>query len=66
VHQRILEIFCDERRKWTLSSGRRTSEGGDAVYPRMVCTGCGIIGADARPDWKEQPLRGSLDRVQWR
>jgi hypothetical protein len=22
--------------------------------PRMVCTGCGMIGADARPNWKEQ------------
>src|SRR5262249_2389126 len=25
--------------------------------PRMVCTQCGIIGADARPNWKEQPPR---------
>jgi hypothetical protein len=23
--------------------------------PRMVCTHCGIIGADARPNWKDQP-----------
>jgi hypothetical protein len=23
--------------------------------PRMVCTRCGIIGADARPNWREQP-----------
>jgi hypothetical protein len=23
--------------------------------PRMVCTRCGIIGADARPNWQEQP-----------
>ncbi len=22
--------------------------------PRMVCTQCGSIGADARPNWKEQ------------
>ena len=22
--------------------------------PRMVCTKCGTIGADARPNWKEQ------------
>jgi hypothetical protein len=21
---------------------------------RMVCTGCGITGADARPNWREQ------------
>jgi hypothetical protein len=26
----------------------------------MVCTGCGILGADARPDWKEQPPRETL------
>jgi hypothetical protein len=29
--------------------------------PRMVCTGCGIVGADARPNWKEvcrSPRRG--------
>ncbi|MBV9533065.1 MAG: hypothetical protein JO283_18860 [Bradyrhizobium sp.] len=28
--------------------------------PRMVCTGCGIIGADARPTWSERPVRPSL------
>jgi hypothetical protein len=28
--------------------------------PRMVCTSCGIVGADARPNWKEQPPRESL------
>jgi hypothetical protein len=34
--------------------------------PRMVCTGCGIIGADARPNWKEQPPRERLTAVQLR
>jgi hypothetical protein len=33
--------------------------------PRMVCTGCGIVGADARPNWKEQPQRESLTGIQW-
>ena len=28
--------------------------------PRMVCTSCGIIGADARPNWREQTERPSL------
>jgi hypothetical protein len=28
--------------------------------------GCGIIGADARPNWKEQPPRETLTGVQWR
>jgi hypothetical protein len=36
-----------------------------AFGPRMVCTRCGIVGADARPNWKEQP-RESLTGVQWR
>jgi hypothetical protein len=34
--------------------------------PRMACTHCGIIGADARPNWHEQPPRESLTGVQWR
>jgi hypothetical protein len=34
--------------------------------PRMVCTRCGIVGADARPNWREQPARESLTGVQWR
>jgi hypothetical protein len=33
---------------------------------RMVCTRCGIIGADARPNWNERPERESLTGVQWR
>jgi len=28
--------------------------------------GAGIIGADARPNWREQPARESLSGVQWR
>jgi hypothetical protein len=32
----------------------------------MVCTRCGIIGADARPNWKEQPPRETLTGMQWR
>jgi hypothetical protein len=34
--------------------------------PRMVRTSCRIVGADARPNWKERPERESLTRVQWR
>jgi hypothetical protein len=34
--------------------------------PRMVCMRCWIIGADARPNWKEQPPRETLTGVQWR
>jgi hypothetical protein len=37
-----------------------------AFGPRMVCSRCGIIGADARPNWREQPVRESLIGAQWR
>jgi hypothetical protein len=37
-----------------------------AFGPRMVCTSCGIVGADARPNWKEEPPRESLTGVRWR
>jgi hypothetical protein len=37
-----------------------------AFGPRMVCTRCGIIGADARPNWQEQAQRPSLTEAQWR
>jgi hypothetical protein len=33
--------------------------------PRMACTCCGIIGADARPNWHEQAERPSLTGAQW-
>jgi hypothetical protein len=33
--------------------------------PRMVCTGCGIVGADARPNWTERQARPSLTGAQW-
>jgi len=36
-----------------------------AFGPRMVCTRCGIIGADVRPNWREQPERPSLTGAQW-
>jgi hypothetical protein len=31
-----------------------------AFNQRMVCTRCGIIGAEARPNWSERPGRESL------
>jgi hypothetical protein len=32
--------------------------------PRMVCTKCGTIGADARPNWREpDPFRQPLRRL---
>jgi hypothetical protein len=37
-----------------------------AFGPRMVCTFCGIVGADARPNWRERTQRETLTGVQWR
>jgi hypothetical protein len=34
--------------------------------PRMICTRCGIVGADGRPNWKKQPPRETPTGVQWR
>ncbi len=34
--------------------------------PRMVCTGCGIVGADVRPNWQEREGRESLTGARWR
>jgi hypothetical protein len=34
--------------------------------PRMVCTKCGTIGADVRPNWRERPALESLTGKQWR
>jgi hypothetical protein len=44
---------------------------GDAVPvpefgPRMVCTSCGIVGADLLPNWRERAGRDSLTGAQWR
>ena len=36
-----------------------------AFGPHMVCTGCGIIGADVRPNWSERAPRKSITGMQW-
>ena len=33
-----------------------------AFGPRMVCTACGAIGADARPNWSERQADGAVRR----
>jgi hypothetical protein len=33
---------------------------------KMICAKCGLVGADARPNWKEQPRHPSLTGKQWR
>jgi hypothetical protein len=37
-----------------------------AFGPHMVCTSCGIIGADARPNWAERPVRTSITGEHWK
>jgi hypothetical protein len=32
---------------------------------RVVCTKCGMIGADVRPNWSERPRPESLTGTQW-
>jgi hypothetical protein len=36
-----------------------------AFGPRMVCTSCGMVGADVRPNWQERGGRESLTGKQW-
>ena len=33
--------------------------------PKMVCTRCGMVGADVRPNWREQPERPSVTGARW-
>ncbi len=34
--------------------------------PRMVCSACGIVGADVRPNWAERSACESLTGGHWR
>ena len=34
--------------------------------PRMVCSCCGIVGAEVRPNWAERSQRETLTGMQWR
>jgi hypothetical protein len=31
-----------------------------SLEPRMVCSRCGLIGADVRPNWSDQPGRETM------
>jgi hypothetical protein len=35
------------------------------LCPKAVCTKCGMIGADVRPDWTEGPQSESLTDAHW-
>jgi hypothetical protein len=54
-------------RRYPVQRARRRGRrrGGLPTFgPRIVCTGCGIVGADARPNRREQPARESLTGAQ--
>jgi hypothetical protein len=65
---RSLDVSCRNCRHRAVPSADRWPD--DVAVPtfgpRMACTGCGIVGADTRPNWTEQPQRESLTGVQWR
>jgi hypothetical protein len=65
---RSLAVYCWQcHHQAVMSADRWPDELAVPTFgPRMVCTRCGIVGADARPNWKEQPPRETLTGVQWR
>ena len=65
---RSLDVSCwNCQHRTVLSADRRPDDVPAPTFgPRMVCTGCGIVDADARPNWQEQPPQESLTGVQWR
>ena len=54
---RSLWVVCDICHHDAVLNVDRFGDGCEvqAFGPRMVCTGCGIIGAFARPNWQERP-----------
>jgi hypothetical protein len=65
---RSLDVSClNCQHRALLSADRWTDDVAVPTFgPRMVCTGCGLVGADARRNWKEKPPRETLTGVQWR
>ena len=58
---RSLDVTCLNCRHEAILSAERWPDDipVPAFGPRMVCTGCGIIGADARPNWREHRAQGA-------
>jgi hypothetical protein len=65
---RSLDVSCWNCQHQAILSADRWPDGipVPTFGPPMVCTRCGIVGADARPNWKEQPPRETLTGIQWR
>jgi hypothetical protein len=41
-------------------------DAGAVVQPRMVCTGCGIVGTDMRPNWIDRAKRETMVGSGWK
>ena len=65
---RSFAVYCRQfHRQAVLSADRWPDDVAVPTFgPRMLCTRCGIVGANARPNWKERPPRETLTGVQWR
>ena len=63
---RSLAVQCHQCRHEVIMSVDHLP--GDVTVPsfgrKMVCTKCGTIGADVRPNWREKPARENLTGVQ--
>ena len=58
---RSLAVTCELCHHEAVLPAERWGDGllVQAFRPRMVCTRCGIIGADARPNWREMRAAGN-------
>ena len=61
---RRLLVYCNGLHCWHSATVDADFLPGDVVLkslePRMVCTQCGLIGADVRPNWSEQAERETM------
>ena len=58
---RSLDVMCSAcRHEVVLNVDARPDDMPVTAFgPRMVCTRCGNIGADARPNWREHRAHGT-------
>jgi hypothetical protein len=61
LEEELARLFSAVLRRRPGTARKRPS-----AHRSATLTRCGIIGADARPNWLEQPQRESLTGVQWR
>jgi hypothetical protein len=62
VHR--LLVYCNGLRCWHSATVDADFLAGDVVLKsleqRMVCSQCGLIGADVRPNWSDRPERETM------